>query len=764
MLPAPNQQQEGNSSNEKNLEGKGSGSTTAPTQPIIAGEQAKPDPQKEAGQGNKPNHVKRLSSVGLQVESVLQRKTGNLKEIYSLGRKLGQGQFGTTFLCVEKETGKEFACKSIAKRKLVSEDDVEDVRREIQIMHHLAGHPNVISIAGAYEDAVAFHPHIDEFHYAPTFTIRNTSGHHESPPADSSISLPPHSPAGIAFSNLNHGELLKRKNLIELVDESPAPITGYMRNTDGAVSGLSDSSKAPRYIDTRVDELFPVRKNSITLRMLSKKENVKENFPIEHIGGLKNPPVIMNVEAKPQQPNLCTFASRGGIDCTNKTDMTGKCSNSTFQSVTQLSQGGENLNGLPLVDMDKALKGLVSCESLTASVPLSESTDITGAISALTISGAGGQVDFLSKRQQVWEDSFRSLYYMLRKKICDLFYVCTAQFVVMFTGCNGSVRTKRSCCAYISRSTRYLRSLLKEQDVSFSMPLCKSKVEEIIAEDLVELSEIEKYNLGETRRLETLTGVDNSPESLLMFTGNKNVHGLYDFLLNYRSFLASLTGVDVPVLYSPVPFQNAALFAPEVRCKEVRRADHIASQLKGTSIDGEPYQGSSAGICYIVEIKDVYLPPWVISEVCDAMQSNGTDFEANFITESLSIGLNVGLGVAREQPDQQATAGKPLQESGDSVGIRNTTLSSQMRSAFLKGLKHGICTQCILALSNLSDTCESNFDAFLSLALQARSIWNRGWAVASTVLVHLGLAHVQENNGWNLAYSFLQTSIRGPYL
>ncbi|OAY81389.1 Calcium-dependent protein kinase 1 [Ananas comosus] len=75
----------------------------------------------------------------------------------SLGRKLGQGQFGTTYLCVEKATGKEFACKSIAKRKLITEEDVEDVRREIQIMHHLAGHPNVISIVGAYEDAVAVH-------------------------------------------------------------------------------------------------------------------------------------------------------------------------------------------------------------------------------------------------------------------------------------------------------------------------------------------------------------------------------------------------------------------------------------------------------------------------------------------------------------------------------------------------------------------------------------------------------------------------------
>ncbi|XP_022746677.1 calcium-dependent protein kinase 20-like isoform X2 [Durio zibethinus] len=111
----------------------------------------------DESKAKKPHHMKRVSSVGLQIESVLGRKTGNLKDTYSLGRKLGQGQFGTTFLCVEKGTGKEFACKSIAKRKLTSKEDVEDVRREIHIMHHLAGHPNVIQIIGAYEDAIAVH-------------------------------------------------------------------------------------------------------------------------------------------------------------------------------------------------------------------------------------------------------------------------------------------------------------------------------------------------------------------------------------------------------------------------------------------------------------------------------------------------------------------------------------------------------------------------------------------------------------------------------
>lgn len=37
----------------------------------------------------------------------------------------------------------------------------------------------------------------------------------------------------------------------------------------------------------------------------------------------------------------------------------------------------------------------------------------------------------------------------------------------------------------------------------------------------------------QTRAVESLTGVDNTRQSLLMFAG-KNVHGLYDFLLNYR--------------------------------------------------------------------------------------------------------------------------------------------------------------------------------------------------------------------------------------
>ncbi|KAL6508434.1 Calcium-dependent protein kinase 25 [Orobanche hederae] len=105
----------------------------------------------------KTHNVKRMMSVGLKVDSVLRTKTGHLKENFNLGHKLGHGQFGTTFHCVERRTGNEYACKSIAKRKLLTQEDVEDVRREIEIMHHLSGNSSVISIKGAYEDSVAVH-------------------------------------------------------------------------------------------------------------------------------------------------------------------------------------------------------------------------------------------------------------------------------------------------------------------------------------------------------------------------------------------------------------------------------------------------------------------------------------------------------------------------------------------------------------------------------------------------------------------------------
>ncbi|CAH9082292.1 unnamed protein product [Cuscuta europaea] len=89
--------------------------------------------------------------------SILGKPFEDIKAHYSLGKELGRGQFGVTYHCTENSTGRAYACKSILKRKLVSKNDKEDMKREILIMQHLSGQPNIVEFRGAFEDRQSVH-------------------------------------------------------------------------------------------------------------------------------------------------------------------------------------------------------------------------------------------------------------------------------------------------------------------------------------------------------------------------------------------------------------------------------------------------------------------------------------------------------------------------------------------------------------------------------------------------------------------------------
>lgn len=90
--------------------------------------------------------------------TVLSEPTGHdISLRYNLGRELGRGEFGVTYLAIDVETGEKFACKSISKKKLKTDIDIEDVRREVEIMKSLPKHVNIVSIKDTYEDDNAVH-------------------------------------------------------------------------------------------------------------------------------------------------------------------------------------------------------------------------------------------------------------------------------------------------------------------------------------------------------------------------------------------------------------------------------------------------------------------------------------------------------------------------------------------------------------------------------------------------------------------------------
>ena len=77
----------------------------------------------------------------------------NIDDLYVLKNELGAGAFGVTYLATDKKTGEEVACKIIAKRKIVDEDDKNGLRVEVKIMKHLNGFVNIAGLKGAHEDA-----------------------------------------------------------------------------------------------------------------------------------------------------------------------------------------------------------------------------------------------------------------------------------------------------------------------------------------------------------------------------------------------------------------------------------------------------------------------------------------------------------------------------------------------------------------------------------------------------------------------------------
>ncbi|OEL38865.1 Calcium-dependent protein kinase 2 [Dichanthelium oligosanthes] len=51
-------------------------------------------------------------------DTILGKQYEDVRSVYSLGKELGRGQFGVTYLCTEIASGRQYACKSISKRKL----------------------------------------------------------------------------------------------------------------------------------------------------------------------------------------------------------------------------------------------------------------------------------------------------------------------------------------------------------------------------------------------------------------------------------------------------------------------------------------------------------------------------------------------------------------------------------------------------------------------------------------------------------------------
>lgn len=117
-------------------------------------DESRPNQKKKSN----PFSKKGLGTRGGIKNVVLSNPTGNdICTQYTLGYELGRGEFGVTYLCTDKSTHVKYACKTISKKKLRTSVDIEDVRREVEIMKHLPRHLNIVTLKDTYEDNANVH-------------------------------------------------------------------------------------------------------------------------------------------------------------------------------------------------------------------------------------------------------------------------------------------------------------------------------------------------------------------------------------------------------------------------------------------------------------------------------------------------------------------------------------------------------------------------------------------------------------------------------
>lgn len=135
------------------------GNCNACVRPEVAADDTKPA---QANQGKKKIKERKSNPYAGEIPSPapirvlkdvipLSHRT-RIGDKYILGRELGRGEFGITYLCTDRENRDALACKSISKRKLRTAVDIEDVRHEVAILSTLPKHPNIVKLKATYED------------------------------------------------------------------------------------------------------------------------------------------------------------------------------------------------------------------------------------------------------------------------------------------------------------------------------------------------------------------------------------------------------------------------------------------------------------------------------------------------------------------------------------------------------------------------------------------------------------------------------------
>ncbi|XP_043478339.1 protein downstream neighbor of son homolog [Leptopilina heterotoma] len=225
--------------------------------------------------------------------------------------------------------------------------------------------------------------------------------------------------------------------------------------------------------------------------------------------------------------------------------------------------------------------------------------------------GSGGSNGLIAGNQVIkdalykeWNESFRSLFHLLRARQCPYFYVCANSFTALFRA--AGICGLSELHALLTPTTRGFRKALKQEEIEYTMPLQKraqlhsglvkkssnntkdndnfAEVQDqnaVCDEDELDDNWLQSLGVDESviRRLhnsqnritsEKESEIDNEKQSLIFVVGVE-AQALFNFLINCKSAtttIGNMAGIP-PTLLAPVAFNGATLKSLKVRENQV---------------------------------------------------------------------------------------------------------------------------------------------------------------------------------------------------
>ncbi|XP_047127281.1 protein downstream neighbor of Son [Hydra vulgaris] len=298
-------------------------------------------------------------------------------------------------------------------------------------------------------------------------------------------------------------------------------------------------------IDTNANETVQV----------SLKSNYEfKNFPLDW--SIKNQVRFLSFKPFPHSMNLKPVDQCAGIISFTRCE-----DENNSKLFKQLSSWVyPNIPGLPLYPLKKSISGNL------------KNTSELNLLSSNTL--------FQTLVMKGWQNSFQSLYNMLKTGYCPFFYVCSHQYTVLFTATGISTN---QLSAVITPTTKGFRSMLKQEGISFEFTV-ENTTDELLAQKDPDVNLDNSQDFENSGNIEFLDSIgltphahfpkiqeqqrlndrvklrllDNRIESTIRVT---DCNSLFNFLLN-STFLCAPSGAMAgvpPTLISPSPFEGGSL-------------------------------------------------------------------------------------------------------------------------------------------------------------------------------------------------------------